>query len=84
MKTLLYSTPVQSEEDFVARIAVASGVISEMPALFHNIRQSLTLIPRTVADFQHPCRNNQNAVLHIFAHNFSGKTYFYQYVEVKI
>jgi hypothetical protein len=42
MKSLVYATPVQSEEDLVARIAVASGDISEMPGLFHNIRQSLT------------------------------------------
>ena len=32
---------VQSEEDLVARIAVASGDISEMLSLFHNIRQLL-------------------------------------------
>ena len=37
-KPLVYSTPVQSEEDLVAKIAVASGDISEMTGLFHNIR----------------------------------------------
>ena len=42
MKTFVYSTPVQSEEDLVARIAVPSGDISEMPGIFHNIRHSLS------------------------------------------
>ena len=37
---LAYSA-VQSEEDLVVIIVVASGDISEMPGLFHNIRQSL-------------------------------------------
>ena len=49
----------------------------------------LTLIPRTVADFQHPCRNKRNNVLYIFdmillARDFSGKKHFYHYMEVKI
>ena len=41
MKTLIFSTPVQSEEDLVAKITAASGDISVIPRLFHNIRQSL-------------------------------------------
>jgi hypothetical protein len=41
MKSLIYETPVESEEDLVARIAVASADIAEMPGLFANIRHSL-------------------------------------------
>ena len=40
-ETLVYSIPVQSQEDFAARITVPSDDISEILGLFHNILQSL-------------------------------------------
>jgi hypothetical protein len=40
MKSLVYDTPVESEEELVARIAVASGDIAAMPGIFERVRQS--------------------------------------------
>ena len=41
MKSLVYETPVNSEEELVARIAVAAGDISATPGVFQRVRQSL-------------------------------------------
>jgi hypothetical protein len=41
MKALVYETPVDSEEDLVARIAVASGDIAEIPNVFESVKHSL-------------------------------------------
>ena len=41
MKDLVYSTPVQSLEDLVTRIAAAVKELHEKPGLFDNIRQDL-------------------------------------------
>lgn len=41
MKDLIYTTPVESEEDLVGRIAVAAGDVQEMPNVFENVRRSL-------------------------------------------
>jgi len=37
MKRLVYETPVQSEEDLVARIVVASDIIQNTPGIFDRI-----------------------------------------------
>ncbi|GFW43500.1 hypothetical protein TNCV_4768531 [Trichonephila clavipes] len=41
MKSLVYGSPVDSDEALVARIAVVAGEIREMPGVFANVRHSL-------------------------------------------
>ncbi|GFT91410.1 uncharacterized protein TNCV_4285661 [Trichonephila clavipes] len=41
MKSLVYTSPVDSDEALVARIAVVAGDIREMPGVFADVRQSL-------------------------------------------
>ncbi|GFV59616.1 DUF4817 domain-containing protein [Trichonephila clavipes] len=41
MKSLVYASPVDSNETLVARIAVVAGDIREMAGVFANVRQSL-------------------------------------------
>ncbi|GFT42462.1 hypothetical protein TNCV_1787351 [Trichonephila clavipes] len=41
MKSLVYKSPVDSDEALVARIAVIEGEIREMPGVFANVRRSL-------------------------------------------
>ncbi|GFX12270.1 mariner Mos1 transposase [Trichonephila clavipes] len=41
MKSLVYVSPVDSDEALVARIAFVAGDIREMPGVFANVRQSL-------------------------------------------
>jgi hypothetical protein len=41
IKSLVYETPVDTEEDLVARIADACGRVQEMPAIFEHIRDSM-------------------------------------------
>ncbi|GFV18868.1 uncharacterized protein TNCV_4757551 [Trichonephila clavipes] len=41
MNSLVYASPVDSDEALVARIVVVAGDIREMPGLFANIRQPL-------------------------------------------
>ena len=41
MKSLIYETPIEPEEDIVARIAAAAGDASYMPGVFENIHNSL-------------------------------------------
>ena len=47
MKSLIYETPVESEEDLVARIAAAAGDIAEKPGVFGDVRNSLRRRCRT-------------------------------------
>ena len=41
MKSMVYETPVESEEDLVARIAVAAGNIAEEPRLLNCVQESI-------------------------------------------
>ncbi|GFT68317.1 uncharacterized protein TNCV_659261 [Trichonephila clavipes] len=41
MKSLVYASPVDSDEALVARIAVVAGEIWEMPGVFANVLHSL-------------------------------------------
>lgn len=41
LKSLVYSTPVESEEDLVARILAACQMVQDMPGIFENVRRSL-------------------------------------------
>ncbi|GFU05864.1 retrovirus-related Pol polyprotein from transposon 412 [Trichonephila clavipes] len=41
MKSLVYTSPVDSDEALVARIAVIAGDMREIPRVFANVRQSL-------------------------------------------
>lgn len=41
MKELVYKTPVESEEDLIARILAAALIIQETPDIFANIRESM-------------------------------------------
>lgn len=41
LKSLVYESPIDSDEDLVARISVAAGTIRETPDMFENVRQSL-------------------------------------------
>ncbi|GFX69960.1 uncharacterized protein TNCV_2099781 [Trichonephila clavipes] len=41
MKSLVYASPVDSDEALVARVALVAGDIREMPGVFANVRQSL-------------------------------------------
>lgn len=41
MKNLVYATPVESEQDLVARIVAAAGEITDNPQIFEGVRQSL-------------------------------------------
>ncbi|GFU60264.1 uncharacterized protein TNCV_4249611 [Trichonephila clavipes] len=38
MKSLVYSSPVDSDEALVVRIAIVAGDIREMPGVFANVR----------------------------------------------
>ncbi|GBN97017.1 hypothetical protein AVEN_46672-1 [Araneus ventricosus] len=41
LKILVYESPIASDEDLVARISVAAGVIREMSGVFEKVRRSL-------------------------------------------
>lgn len=41
LKHLVYETPVDSDEDLVARISVAAACVREIPGIFERVRQSL-------------------------------------------
>ncbi|GFU50622.1 uncharacterized protein TNCV_235841 [Trichonephila clavipes] len=41
MKSLVYASPVDSDEALVARIAIVAGENREMPGVFANVRHSL-------------------------------------------
>ena len=38
METLVYETPVEAQQDLVARIKVAAGVVRDMPGIFPRVR----------------------------------------------
>ena len=37
MKTLVHETPVETQQDLVAQIQVAAGVIRDMPGIFPRV-----------------------------------------------
>ncbi|GBN74072.1 hypothetical protein AVEN_168703-1 [Araneus ventricosus] len=41
LKSLVYESPIDSDEDLVARISVAAGDVGEMPGVFEKVRRSL-------------------------------------------
>ncbi|GBM27685.1 hypothetical protein AVEN_95348-1 [Araneus ventricosus] len=41
LKSLVYATPVDSDEDLVARISVAAASMREIPGIFESERQAL-------------------------------------------
>ncbi|PNF38227.1 hypothetical protein B7P43_G12380 [Cryptotermes secundus] len=41
MKNLVYETPVETQRDLVARIAVAAGRIREMPGIFRRVQHNM-------------------------------------------
>lgn len=41
LKSLVYETPVQSDQDLIARIVAAAGEISDNPAILRRVRHSL-------------------------------------------
>jgi hypothetical protein len=58
IKTLIYTSPVDSEDDFIARIVEAAATIRQKPGIFGRTRQSL-LRRRLCAEvggrtFEHP------------------------------
>ena len=42
MKSLVYETPVETQQDLVARIQVAAGIIRDMPGIFPRVRHHIT------------------------------------------
>lgn len=55
MKELFYKTPIEYEDDLVARIAAAASEIQEDPDMFARVRASMVERCRTcnAADGQH-------------------------------
>ena len=41
IKSMVYETPIESDEDLVARLSVAAGNVDDMPDIFANVRQSM-------------------------------------------
>jgi len=41
MKTLIYETPIETEEELVARITAAAYHIQNIPAVFERVRESM-------------------------------------------
>ena len=41
MRNLVYTTPVESEEDLVARIVAEAGAINDTPGVFARVRQKM-------------------------------------------
>ncbi|GBM71854.1 hypothetical protein AVEN_229352-1 [Araneus ventricosus] len=41
LKSLVYESPIDSDEDLVARISVAAGAVREIPGMFEKVRRSL-------------------------------------------
>ena len=41
MKTVVYETPVQTQQDLVARIQVAPGVIRDRPGIYPRVRHDI-------------------------------------------
>lgn len=59
IKSLVYSSPVESEEDLLARILAACQTIQDMPGIFENMRRSL--VRRC-----HLCINNRGGIFEQF------------------
>ncbi|GBM97255.1 hypothetical protein AVEN_264451-1 [Araneus ventricosus] len=58
VKSLVYETPVNSAEVFVARIAAAAGEVRDTPGIFANVRSSMrrrceACIPAWGRNFDH-------------------------------
>jgi hypothetical protein len=47
MQSLVYETPVETQHDLVARIAVAAGTIREMPEIFQRVQHNIARWCRT-------------------------------------
>jgi hypothetical protein len=41
MQSLVYKTPMETQHDLVARIAVAAGTIREMPGIFQRVQHNM-------------------------------------------
>ncbi len=41
MKELVYGTPVDSQEDLIARISVSASHVQDVPGIFKNVRTSM-------------------------------------------
>jgi hypothetical protein len=41
MQSLVYETPVETQHDLVARIAVAAGTIREMPGTLQRVQHNI-------------------------------------------
>ena len=41
MKTLVYEAPVETQQDLVARIQVAAGIIRDRPGIFQRVRHDI-------------------------------------------
>lgn len=42
LKALVYETPIDSDEDLIARLSIAAATVRETPGIFEKVRQSLT------------------------------------------
>jgi hypothetical protein len=51
MQSLVYETPVETQHDIVARIAVAAGIIKEMPGIFQKVQHNMAGQWRTCSEF---------------------------------
>jgi hypothetical protein len=47
MQSLVYKSPVETEPDLVARIAVAAGTIQEMPGISQRVQHNIARQCRT-------------------------------------
>jgi hypothetical protein len=47
MQSLVYETPVKTQHDLVARIAIAAGTIWEMPGIFERVQHNIVRHCRT-------------------------------------
>jgi hypothetical protein len=50
MQNLVYETPVETQHDFVARIAAAAGTIREMPGIFLRVQHNTARRCRTCSE----------------------------------
>jgi hypothetical protein len=41
MQSLVYETPVDTQHELMAKIAVAAGTIREMPGIFQRVRHNI-------------------------------------------
>jgi hypothetical protein len=50
MQSLVYKTPVETQRDLVARLAVAAGKIWEMPGIFQRVQHNMVRQCRTCSE----------------------------------